>query len=162
MAEVGAELGSDVPFFFATPAAWCTGRGERVEPIAPGRTFDFVLVCPPVGLSTAEVFRSVTVPSPALAGDPIRRAAEAGDVEELGRLLHNRLQGPAEGLCPAVKEAHARLAALGPAGVLMSGSGSTVFALCRGPGEARRLRRALVPDTDAGGGARVHSVRSCF
>lgn len=162
LAEVGAELGSDVPFFFSTPAAWCTGRGERVEPIALGRPLDFVLVCPPVGLSTAQVFGRVTVPSPPVSGDGVRRAAEAGDVEALGRLLHNRLQGPAEGLRPAVKEAHARLAALGPAGVLMSGSGSTVFALCRGPGEARRLRRALVPDTDAGGGARIHSVRSCF
>jgi 4-diphosphocytidyl-2-C-methyl-D-erythritol kinase len=162
LAEVGAELGSDVPFFFSTPAAWCTGRGEKVEPITLGRPLDLVLVCPPAGLSTAQVFQKVTVPSPPLSGDAARRAAEAGDVEELGRLLHNRLQGPAEGLCPEVKQAHARLAELGPAGVLMSGSGSTVFALCRGPAEARRLRRALVPDTDAGGGARVHSVRSCF
>src|SRR5205823_7229469 len=30
LARLGAELGSDVPFFFATPAAWCTGRGEQV------------------------------------------------------------------------------------------------------------------------------------
>jgi 4-diphosphocytidyl-2-C-methyl-D-erythritol kinase len=162
LAELGAELGSDVPFFFATPAAWCTGRGERVEPVALGRTLDFVLVCPPVGLSTARVFQAVTVPSPPQPGDRVRRAAAAGEVEELGRLLHNRLQAPAAGLCPAVSDAHARLAALAPAGVLMSGSGSTVFALCRGPGEARRLRRALAPETDGGGGSRVHIVRSCF
>jgi 4-diphosphocytidyl-2-C-methyl-D-erythritol kinase len=161
-AEVGAELGSDVPFFFATPAAWCTGRGERVEPIALGRPLDFVLICPPVGLSTAQVFQRVTVPSPPLSGDGVRRAAAAGDVEELGRLLHNRLQGPAAGLCPAVENAHARLAALAPAGVLMSGSGSTVFALCRGPGEARRLRRALAPATEGGGGTRAQIVQSCF
>src|SRR5205807_9808037 len=30
LAKLGAELGSDVPFFFHTPAAWCTGRGEKV------------------------------------------------------------------------------------------------------------------------------------
>jgi 4-diphosphocytidyl-2-C-methyl-D-erythritol kinase len=162
LAELGAELGSDVPFFFATPAAWCTGRGERVEPVALERALDFVLVCPPVGLSTAQVFRAVTVPSPPRTSEAVRHAAAAGDVEELGRLLHNRLQAPAAGLCPAVSDAHARLAALAPAGVLMSGSGSTVFALCRGPGEARRLRRALDPATDDGTGTRVHIVRSCF
>ena len=57
LAGLGAELGSDVPFFFAAPAAWCMGRGEKVEPFALGRPLDFVLVSPPVGLSTAEVFR---------------------------------------------------------------------------------------------------------
>ena len=36
-----------------------------------------------------------------------------------------------------------RLAGLGPAGQLMSGSGSTVFALCRDAGEALSLARAL-------------------
>src|SRR5262249_20761994 len=61
-AALGAQLGSDVAFFFATPAAWCTGRGERVLPTPlPGRLW-FVLVCPPFGLSTAEVYRGVKVP----------------------------------------------------------------------------------------------------
>src|SRR5438067_3423529 len=31
LARLGAEIGSDVPFFFAAPAAWCTVRGEIVE-----------------------------------------------------------------------------------------------------------------------------------
>ena len=56
------------------PAAWCTGRGERVEPLALGRPLDFVLVSPPVGLSTAEVFRNVTLP----AGPADRRGRPPG------------------------------------------------------------------------------------
>src|SRR5262249_968079 len=43
LARVGAEIGSDVAFFFASGAAWCTGRGEKVEPITLGRPLDFVL-----------------------------------------------------------------------------------------------------------------------
>src|SRR5689334_10702080 len=36
LAELGARLGSDVAFFFSAPAAWCTGRGEVVEPLKLG------------------------------------------------------------------------------------------------------------------------------
>jgi 4-diphosphocytidyl-2-C-methyl-D-erythritol kinase len=159
--QLGAELGSDVSFFFAAPAAWCTGRGERIEPLRLGRTLDFVLVSPAVGLSTAEVFRGVTVPSEPHSGAAVCQAAEAGDVSELGRLLHNRLQPAAERICPVVAGLYARLAGLGPAGQLMSGSGSTVFALCRGPEEALTLARALHSARDELGSARVSIVRSC-
>jgi 4-diphosphocytidyl-2-C-methyl-D-erythritol kinase len=49
LAALGADLGSDVPFFFSAPAAWCTGRGEQVTPLPLGRPLDFVLACPPAG-----------------------------------------------------------------------------------------------------------------
>lgn len=159
--RLGAELGSDVSFFFAAPAAWCTGRGEQIEPLRLGRALDLVLVVPPVGLSTAEVFRGVTVPNQPHSGAAVRQAAVEGDVRELGRQLHNRLQPAAERLCPAVADLFAQLAGLGPAGQLMTGSGSTVFALCRDPGEALRLARALNSARDELGGARVFVVRSC-
>jgi 4-diphosphocytidyl-2-C-methyl-D-erythritol kinase len=161
IARAGAELGSDVPFFFWAPAAWCTGRGELAQPLSLGRPLDFVLVCPAVGLSTAEVFRAVTVPATPQTGREVCQAAEAGDVEELGRRLHNRLQPPAERLCPLVADIAARLARLAPAGTLMSGSGSTVFALCRSPDEALRIARGLRSDQDGRDGMRVCVVRSC-
>src|SRR5262249_30222810 len=61
LAALGAELGSDVSFFLTADAGWCTGRGEQVAPLSLGRPLDFVLACPPVGLSTARVFGSLTV-----------------------------------------------------------------------------------------------------
>jgi 4-diphosphocytidyl-2-C-methyl-D-erythritol kinase len=161
LAELGAQLGSDVAFFFSAPAAWCTGRGEVIEPLRLGRPLDFVLACPPVGLSTAEVFRGVTVPERPVDGAEARRAAEAGDVEALGRALFNRLQPAAERLCPAVAGLREQLAGLGPAGRLMSGSGSSVFALCHSPEEALLLSRALRPVREEGDGVRVLVVRSC-
>ena len=161
LVRLGAELGSDVSFFFAGSAAWCTGRGERIEPLRLGRSLDLVLVSPVVGLSTAEVFRGATVPTVAHDGAAIRQAATVGDVRELGRLLHNRLQPEAERLCPDVAGLCARLSGLGSAGRLMTGSGSTVFALCRNPGEALTLARALHSARDELNGARVFIVRSC-
>jgi 4-diphosphocytidyl-2-C-methyl-D-erythritol kinase len=162
LASLGAELGSDVPFFFAGRAAWCRGRGEKVEAVALARPLDFVLVSPPVGLSTAEVFRNVAVPSAPESGAEARQAVEAGDAVELGRRLYNRLQATAERLCPLVGELRERLTALGPAGSLMTGSGSTVFALCRSPEESLSVARGLDVFRDEGARPRVHIVRSCF
>src|SRR5262249_19111747 len=69
LAQLGADIGSDVPYFFSTPAAWCTGRGEKVTPLPLGRELHFVLACPPIGLSTAEVYRSAMVPQKPESGD---------------------------------------------------------------------------------------------
>lgn len=159
---LGAELGSDVPFFFAGPAAWCTGRGEIITPLIPGTALDLVLICPPQGLSTAAVFRAVRVPERPVSGDAVRRAFVAGDVAELGRSLHNRLQAPAETLCPAVSEVRRRVEALAPAGHQMSGSGTSYFALCRGPDEARRIATALSHGWDEEVRPRVSLVTGCL
>jgi 4-diphosphocytidyl-2-C-methyl-D-erythritol kinase len=82
-------------------------------------------------------------------------------VEELGRRLFNRLEEPAMRLCPEVSGLRRRLAGPGAAGVLMSGSGSAVFALARGAADALRLARALARGREDGGRGRVHVVRSC-
>src|SRR5262249_2823120 len=87
LAVLGAELGSDVPFFFATPAAWCTGRGEQVTPVKLGRPFHLVVASPGVGLATADVYRGLSVPPQPLAGGPICRALADGNVEAIGRGL---------------------------------------------------------------------------
>ena len=167
MAAIGAEIGSDVPFFFSTPAAWCTGRGEQTTPWPLGRTLHLVLVCPPAGLSTAEVYRGVIVPEIPESGEEVRQAAADGNVEEIGRRLHNRLQPVAERLCPPVAALYRRLVQFGAAGQLMSGSGASLFALCRDHGEALRLARELragAGEAQAGAGTgaiQVFVVQSC-
>jgi 4-diphosphocytidyl-2-C-methyl-D-erythritol kinase len=174
LATLGAGLGSDIPFFFSAPAAWCTGRGEKVTRLPLGRPLWFVLVCPPVGLSTATVYGGVTVPEQPESGEAIRQAVADGDVEAIGRRLHNRLQPVAERLCPEVAALHARLGRLDPAGHAMSGSGTSLFALCRDDREALRLARQLRTGRDEGGreatnaggvcppGTQSFVVRSCL
>jgi 4-diphosphocytidyl-2-C-methyl-D-erythritol kinase len=161
LATLGGEIGSDVAFFFSTPAAWCTGRGERVSPVPLGKRLWFVLACLPVGLSTAAVYSGVTVPDSSQRGEEIRRAVSAGNVEEIGRRLHNRLQEAAEKLCPAVRDLRIRVEGLKPAGQLMSGSGPCVFALCRDRGEALRIARLLRHGPDGEAGPSVFVVQSC-
>jgi 4-diphosphocytidyl-2-C-methyl-D-erythritol kinase len=168
LTRLGGELGSDVPFFVRGPAAWCTGRGEVVTPVPVRGRLNLVLVCPPFGMSTAAVYQNVTVPAQAESGAAIRAALASGDVLELGRRLFNRLQAAAERLDSRIGEYYKRLAALAPAGQQMSGSGSSLFALCRSPGEADRLAAAWRAKGDAKGDAQaaddlshVFAVRGC-
>ncbi len=51
-------------------------EGEVVTPLPLGRPLLFVLVCPPVGLSTADVYRGVSVPPQPLTGEEIRQAVD--------------------------------------------------------------------------------------
>jgi len=82
---IAASVGSDVAFFHSLPAAWCTGRGEVTAPEpAPANGFDFVLVCPAVGLATAGVFKRLTVPAVPVSGDAVRKAFSAGDPAAIG------------------------------------------------------------------------------
>jgi 4-diphosphocytidyl-2-C-methyl-D-erythritol kinase len=162
LARIGAEVGSDVPFFLNGVAAWCTGRGEVVTPAAVGRPLDLVLVKPPEGLSAADVYNRLTVPAKPVDGKAAREALACGDVEALGRALFNRLQEPAFVLSPAVAAAYRRVQGVGAAGGLMSGSGSCLFALCRSPSEARRVHDDLSRGWATGGGSstRTFLVRS--
>ena len=161
LAALGAEIGSDVPFFFAAPAAWCTGRGEVVTPLELGAPLWLVLACPPVGLSTAAVFKELELPPTPVDGTALRQAAERGDVEEIGRRLFNRLQPVAERLCPGVAAAARWLERCEAAGRLMSGSGTTLFALCRSADAATRLAADLVKYAREQV-PRTFVVRSCF
>jgi 4-diphosphocytidyl-2-C-methyl-D-erythritol kinase len=161
LSSLGAELGSDVPFFFYGPAAWCTGRGEIVEPLPMGKPLDLVLVSPNVGLSTAKVFGALTLEDKPNEGTGIREALAKGDMIDLGRRLFNRLEEPAMRLCPQVALVRQGLAQLDPCGVRMSGSGSTVFALAHDAADALRVRRALMSKQEVETQSRVHLVRSC-
>ena len=56
LAELGLELGADVPVFVNGYSAWAQGRGEKLQPVALGRRY-YVLVFPGIRISTADVFR---------------------------------------------------------------------------------------------------------
>ncbi len=143
LAKLGGEIGSDVPFFFHAPAAWCTGRGEIVTSMELRTPLDFVLLCPAFGMATASVYKNVGVPPMPVSGDAIRQAVQKGDVDYIGKLLHNRLQLAAEKLEPRIAEYARMLVDSKPAGSLMSGSGSTLYALCRSAAEAGSVAASL-------------------
>lgn len=134
LVQLAARLGSDVPFFLFHSAAWCTGRGERVEPFALEIELPLVLVCPTQGCATAEVYRRLPWPQQPRSSAAFRAACARGDRAAIGAALWNRLEEPAAELLPSLRglrqwfEQHG--AGLGVLGHQLSGSGSTYFALC--------------------------------
>lgn len=159
LAAIAASIGSDVAFFLTPPAGWCVGRGEVVTPEPVGRPLDFVVVCPAVGLSTADVYRRLVAPTAPVGGNAVRAAVRAGDPGAVGRSLFNRLEEPAFALSPVVEQVRERLAGVSPFGARMSGSGSAVFAVCRDRAEAGRVAAAY-RRAEPGQDSRVYVVRS--
>lgn len=134
--EVAARLGSDVPFFLQGNPALATGRGERIEPLAPFPALDgltLVLVHPGFGISTAWAYRSLARFPDALNGLPGRsdeliRSLNRLDRADWGRLLYNSLEAPALWKYPILGLYVEEFKSRGAVAAMMSGSGSTVFA----------------------------------
>ena len=145
--QLAATIGSDVAFFLNTPAAICRGRGELVEPLTIDRPLHFVLICPTVGVSTAEVYHRLIPPNNPGSIDTILEALKSGNSRALGQSLFNRLQPVAEAIEPSLVKVRKALEELGPLldGLLMSGSGSTYFGLCRDEAAAGHAALILEP-----------------
>jgi len=149
LADIGGELGSDVPFFFWGGTARCEGRGERIEPIECARTFHYVLVTPPCPVSTAAVYAVAGsgLTTGSHASENVGRAVKEGNVGLLGASLQNGLQDATLSLHPELRKLWRKLedlrAGCNARGMLLSGSGSSVLMLCDGAGEAQRAARFL-------------------
>ncbi len=135
LSEVGAALGSDVPFFLGPGPAFVEGRGERCTPCTP-RPAGYLIVYPQVPVSTAEIFSDTKLTRDhkhtTISGFSAQQPAP-GD----GFFGTNDLEPVARARIPQVDEALRLLQALGPA--RMSGSGSAVFAAFGDVAGAREL-----------------------
>lgn len=128
---LAARLGSDVPFCLWGGTTLATGRGEILESLPDFAGYGVVLANPPLQVSTAWVYgnfqpgtlqRSPGIPA-------LRRAIEQKDLQDVARQLYNDLESVSVPAHPQIADIKRKLASAGAAGVLMSGSGPTVFAL---------------------------------
>ena len=134
---IAASLGSDVPFFLQDQPALATGRGEVITPLPPFpalRGYAFLLIHPGFGISTAWAYQQLAHFPEALRGRPGRAAELARRLGEDPRStasaeFYNSLEAPALRKFPLLVLFQEFLRANGAAAALMSGSGSTTFAL---------------------------------
>jgi 4-diphosphocytidyl-2-C-methyl-D-erythritol kinase len=144
--EVAAELGSDVPFFLQDRPALALGRGEQVEPLPPFATLNGVyifLAHPGFGVSTAWAYKNLARFPRDLKGEPgrARRLAERLRISlnDARGEFYNSLEAPVFEKFPLLAIFRDFLAEQGASVAMMSGSGSTTFALVEGRAQAERL-----------------------
>ncbi len=146
LAAIALPLGADVPFFIGGRTAWVEGIGEVLTPVSLPET-RFVVVKPPGGASTQQIFRSPLLKrntrTAILQGFAANESAGALtlDFQKILDFAHNDLQPVAQALCPDVGLCMDWLGRQGLAG-RMTGSGTAVFAHAR-----HALDLSGVPDT---------------
>lgn len=119
--NLAASIGSDIPFFIRNRPAWCRGRGEIMEDAPSDTRLHLLLFKPPFPVSTAWAYRHSTQNVP-------RRAEAVGGID-----LVNDLEAPVFSkhlLLPAIKDWLLKQPEVRAA--MMSGSGSTIFAVLNG------------------------------
>lgn len=138
LGKIAASLGSDIPFFLHRSAAWCEGRGEIIRPITTPNDFHILLFKPSFGVSTPWAYQNLAS-SLALPGIPMEK-----QTTPFGTFF-NDLERP-------VFQKYLILALVKKfllehpetLGALMSGSGSTMFALTKEKSAAETLRTKLL------------------
>ncbi len=151
LAELAAELGSDIPYFLTGGWAVCRGRGERIEPERGGR-LHLVVVRPAAGLGTARVYGQCRPAATPRSVSPLRAGLSAGDWRAIRSGMTNRLTEAASGLSPSIGNLLARFGRVGCVAEQMSGSGTSCFGICRSRRHARRVAAQL----------RSHSVAEAY
>jgi 4-diphosphocytidyl-2-C-methyl-D-erythritol kinase len=137
LCEIAAELGSDIPFFLQDKPAFATGRGEKIQPLEnfPAlRGKAFLLIHPGFGISTPWAYQNLARFPAALNGKKGRAQKlisllQTGDLKTVAQEFYNSLEAPALEKFPILQLFQEFLRANGVLATLMSGSGSTTFAI---------------------------------
>ena len=136
---LAAELGSDVPFFLTSPCALGMGRGEQLKVLKPCAKFQVLLVFPGFPVATSWVYQNLKLKLTKRENNIsiLRKNLSLSDITSLGSRLYNDLEPVVIQRFPEVQVVKDELVARGALGVLLSGSGSTVFGIFDDPEKAR-------------------------
>jgi len=153
LVAIGAELGSDVPFFLLGGTALGIGRGTEIAPLPEERAGPGLLVIPPLRISTREAYAALDARLTSAPGSNkigtfqsllwfvgqgvfTETSAEAGE---------NDFEAFAYPHYPQLAAIQRKLRRLGARPAMLSGSGSAVFGIFRNREKRQRARRSF-PD----------------
>jgi 4-diphosphocytidyl-2-C-methyl-D-erythritol kinase len=135
--ELAAALGSDIPFFLYGKPALATGRGEKVESLenfSALRGKAFFLIRPGFGIATPWAYQNLARFPAALNGQKGRAQKlisllQTSDLKTAAAEFYNSLEAPVLDKFPVLSLYQEFLREHGALAALMSGSGSTTFAI---------------------------------
>lgn len=127
--KLGVKLGADVPYCIQGGTALCEGIGEKITRLKPFKNHILVLVKPPFGVSTKDVYKAFDISKAILHPNTSRLIVEMekNNLEFVAKNMKNLLENVTlrkHKTITSIKEEMIRDGALGS---MMSGSGPTVF-----------------------------------
>jgi 4-diphosphocytidyl-2-C-methyl-D-erythritol kinase len=132
LADLAAQLGSDIPFFLYGPSSICRGRGEVVRPIPPPTKVKWaLLILPAMSMPTPAVYRQFDAMN---AGTDVELEPDWNhwaelSAQDLVAKLVNDLERPAFAIEPKIDSLRREIEKTIHRTVRMSGSGSSLFSL---------------------------------
>ncbi len=150
LAEIGAELGADVPFFFTGGTALGTGLGTEITALDDASAEHLLIVTPGERVSTAEAYRALGAPTLTKPESavmlPVSRV-EAQIAGPLHDVMGNDFERVIFPLRPGIARARDTLLELGAHGAGLSGSGSSVYGVFENEETKERAYAALGIET---------------
>ncbi|GMU39574.1 MAG: 4-diphosphocytidyl-2-C-methyl-D-erythritol kinase [Chloroflexota bacterium] len=142
---VAATLGSDVPFFLHGGTAFCTGRGERVEPLRDVTPLRMLILTPPVPSAPGKTARRYAALHPHEFTDGLRARRLAARIARKAPPptsdLANVFEAVVERTEPELVAHYARYTAAGAPRMHLCGAGPSVFMLILKDAKVSELRR---------------------
>jgi 4-diphosphocytidyl-2-C-methyl-D-erythritol kinase len=138
--SVGVKLGADVPFFIFKKTALAEGIGDQLTAVEGLPAVWIVLVNPNIHVSTAWVYQNLQLTN---KSNEDKLPKFSGNIQDVCSLLSNDLESVTIGRFPVIQEIKDILMANGAQGVLMSGSGPTVFGVFEEEKQAVTCQREI-------------------
>jgi 4-diphosphocytidyl-2-C-methyl-D-erythritol kinase len=144
LAELGAEIGSDVSFCVYGGTALASGRGEKIKHLSAPPNCWVILAKPTIGVSTADVYKNLDLKN---IKHPDTKAMVSalnhGNYHDICSNLGNVLESVTLDMHPEVSQIKDQMERFGADAVLMSGSGPTVYGLVQYESRLHRIYNGL-------------------
>jgi len=137
---MGLEIGADVPFFLFKKPALATGIGEKLKEYPLKVPYKILIVYPGFGVLTKEVYNNLNLRL-TNCKNKLKKLASVQEFD--AKLLCNDLESVTVSKYPEINEVKEAILKQGASGVLMSGSGSSVFGLFSDNDNAIKAENAL-------------------
>lgn len=126
--KAAVELGADVPFFIDKVPALATGIGEILEPLGNWPDLWYLIITPPIEISTAWVYGSYKMELTSGKYNYIRKILKNDEIE-VSSILENDLEKVTSAGFPIIDSLKKKIMDTGAEGAIMSGSGPSVFGI---------------------------------
>ena len=151
LCQMGAKLGSDIPFCIVGGTMLAEGRGEILSSLPEMVESDLILVKPKLEVSTAWVYKNYDK-TPAKEhpdNEMMKKALKDKDIEGICYNMGNVLEAVTIPAYPEIESIKEKLCAYGAKRAMMSGSGPTVFALVEDEIVAKEIVEKIKLEFDA-------------